>query len=85
MTMSNGPTTANLGTPNMTPIVVGGPSASASAKGGAFELLLQLAKWGINLAGGVVQANKAKMLLRSWMLGSQRIDAPVRKKEFWYL
>lgn len=63
--MANGPKIARLGTPDMRPITVGGPSASGSAKGGAIEFLLQVVRQSIYYFGGKIQQSKAQEDLRS--------------------
>ena len=54
------PTIARLGTPDMKPITVGGPSALGEAKGGAIEFLLALVRQSIFYFGGQTQLSKAQ-------------------------
>ncbi|RZB36070.1 MAG: hypothetical protein SRB2_02575 [Desulfobacteraceae bacterium Eth-SRB2] len=65
------PKIARLGTPDMKPIMVGGPSAMGQAKGGAIEFLLGLVRQSIYYFGGRIQQSKAQKDLKS--LGT-RID-----------
>ncbi len=60
-----GPKIARLGSPDMKPIMVGGPSSSGQARGGAIEFLLALVRQGIYYFGGKIEQSKAQNALKS--------------------
>lgn len=59
------PRIARLGTPDMKPITVGGPSSMGQAKGGAIELLLCLIRQSICYFGGKIEQSKAQKDLKA--------------------